>query len=235
MTDLTGKVALVTGASRGIGAAVARAYGAAGAHVILLARTVGGLEETDDAIRAAGGKATIMPADLTDFDKLDSLGPTLMQHFGGLDIFVGNAGQLGTLGPVAHMGAGEFDMVIDVNLKANFRLIRTLDPVLRAAPAGRMLFVTTSQGVTSGRAYWSAYAASKAALESLVKSYAAETGQTNLRVNLVDPGSVRTAMRAKAKPGEDPATLPDPDSITGVFIDLAAEECARHGDVIKID
>lgn len=233
MTDLNGKIALVTGASRGIGAAVAKAYAKAGAHVVLLARTVGGLEETDDAIRAAGGKATIMPADLAEHDKLDALGPTLLNHFGGLDIFVGNAGYLATNGPLASASEKEWDLSLSVNLTANFRLIRTLDPLLQRSSAGRAIFVTS--GVTiEPRAYWGAYAVSKAGLEALAQTYAAETAQTNMRVNVVEPGRVRTAMRAKAYPGEDPAIRPAPDDITAPFIELASDECTRHGEIIRI-
>lgn len=233
MTDLNGKIALVTGASRGIGAAVAKAYAQAGAHVVLLARTVGGLEETDDAIRAAGGKATIMPADLADHDKLDALGPTLFNHFGGLDIFVGNAGYLATNGPLASASAEEWDISLSVNLTANFRLIRTLDPLLQRAEAGRVIFV--SSGVTmEPRAYWGAYTVSKAGLEALAHTYAAETAQTNMRVNVVEPGRVRTAMRAKAYPGEDPAIRPAPDDIVKPFLDLAAPDCAHHGEIVHI-
>lgn len=234
MTDLNGKVALVTGASRGIGAAVAKSYAAAGAHVVLLARTVGGLEETDDAIRAAGGKATLMPADLAEHDKIDALGPTLLQHFGGLDIFVGNAGYLATLGPIAHTSVKEWDISLSVNLSANFRLIRTLDPLLQRASAGRAIFVSTGEGATGGCAYWGVYGVSKAGLEALALSYADETRQTAMRVNVIDPGAVRTAMRARAKPGEDPQSLPHPDDIMQPFLDLAAPDCVRHGEIIRI-
>lgn len=234
MTDLSGKIALVTGASRGIGAAVAKAYAGAGAHVVLLARTVGGLEETDDAIRATGGKATIMPADLADHEALDALGPTLLNHFGGLDIFVGNAGYLATLGPITHTSVKEWTISMDVNLTANFRLIRTLDPLLQRAGAGRAIFVSTGPGVTAGRAYWGSYAVSKAGLEAMAKVYAAEVEQTNIRVNIIDPGGVRTAMRARAKPGEDPMSLPMPEDIVEPFLDLAAEGCTRHGEVVRI-
>lgn len=234
MTDMNGKIALVTGASRGIGAAVAKAYAKAGAHVVLLARTVGGLEETDDAIRAAGGKATIMPADLADHDKLDALGPTLFNHFGGLDIFVGNAGYLATLGPLTHASAEEWDISMSVNLTANYRLIRTLDPLLQRSNAGRAIFVSTGPGVTAGRAYWGAYAVSKAGVEALANVYAAETEQSNIRVNVIDPGSVRTAMRARAKPGEDPMSLPAPDEIVAPFLELASDKCTQHGQIIRI-
>lgn len=233
MTDLSGKIALVTGASRGIGSAVAKAYAKAGAHVILLARTVGGLEETDDAIRVAGGKATIMPADLSDLDKIDALGPTLHQHFGGIDIVVGNAGYLAANGPLAHATAKDWQQTMDVNVSANFRLIRTLDPLLQRSQAGRVIFV--SSGVTiEPRAYWGTYAVSKAALEMLALTYAQETKQTNIRVNIIEPGRVRTAMRAKAYPGEDPAIRSAPDDVVHSFLDLAANDCAHHGEIIRI-
>ncbi|USO03891.1 MAG: SDR family NAD(P)-dependent oxidoreductase [Rhodospirillales bacterium] len=227
--DLSGKIALVTGASRGIGAAVARAYAGAGAHVVLLARSVGGLEEVDDDIRASGGKATLMPQDLLDMAALERLGPALLERFGGLDIFVGNAGMLGTLGPLADADPKEFQKVMDTNVTANFRLIRTLDPLLRASEAGRAIFV--SSGAAHGmRAYWGAYGISKAALEMLAKTYAAETVKTKIRVNFVDPGAVRTAMRASAYPGEDPLSLPAPEEVTDVFLELAAPDCTRHGE-----
>lgn len=232
--DLTGKIALITGASRGIGRAVAMAYAQAGAHVVLLARTVGALEAVDDEIRAAGGEATLMPCDLTKLADLDALGPTLYERFGGLDIFVGNAGMLGTLGPLTHSKAEEFDAVMATNVMANYRLIRTLDPLLQKSEAGRAIFVSTGAGVTAGRAYWGAYAVSKAALETLVKTYAAETEGTALRANIVDPGAVRTDMRAAAKPGEDPMTLPTPEDIVPVFFELAAPDETRHGEIVRL-
>ena len=231
--DLTGRIALITGASRGIGAAVAKAYAKAGAHVILVARTVGGLEEVDDAIRAEGGQATLMPLDLMKLDDLDRLGPTIFERFGKLDILVANAGMLGTLGPMAQSNSREWQKVLDTNLNANYRLIRTLDPLLRASDAGRAMFVSTSTGVTQGRAYWGAYAVSKAALEALVRVYAAETETTNLRVNLVHPGAVRTAMREVAMPGEDPMTLPAPEDIVPVFLKLADPGGAPHGEILQ--
>jgi NAD(P)-dependent dehydrogenase (short-subunit alcohol dehydrogenase family) len=229
--DLTGKTALITGASRGIGAAVAKAYAKAGAHVILLARTRSALEKIDDDIRAEGGSATLMPFNLTRLDEIDKLGPALYEKFGGLDIFVGNAGLLGTLGPLAHSKADEFEKVMAVNVSANYRLIRTLDPLLQKSDAGRAIFVTS--GVTHGlRAYWGAYTVSKCALEGLANTYAAETKETNVRVNIVDPGRVRTKMRASAYPGEDPMTLPAPEDIVPVFMDLVSEDCTHHGEVV---
>lgn len=228
---LAGRIALVTGASRGIGAAVAKRYAAEGAHVILVARTVGGLEEVDDAIRRAGGTATLVPLDLADGNKIDELGARLYERFGKLDILVGNAGTLGVLTPVGHMDPPVWDKVLAVNLTANWRLLRSMDPLLRRAEAGRALFVTA--GVTRGVfPFWGAYAASKAALEALVKTYAAEVASFGIRANLVDPGVVRTALRAQAFPGEDPQTLPTPEAVTEVFVTLAEPSCRRNGQIV---
>lgn len=231
--DLSGRVALVTGASRGIGAAVAKAYAKAGAHVILSARTTGALEEIDDAIRAAGGTATIMPLNLLDLDKVDVMGPAIAEKFGRLDIFVGNAAMLGSLTPLGHIDAKEWQRVMDLNVNANFRLLRTLDPLLRASDAGRVIMVSSSLA-QDARAYWGAYATSKAALEAMTKVYAAETVTTPLRVNLLDPGATRTAMRAKAYPGEDPAKPKAPEDTVPLFLELASPACTAHGDVHKV-
>jgi NAD(P)-dependent dehydrogenase (short-subunit alcohol dehydrogenase family) len=216
---LSGRVALVTGASRGIGYAVASAIAAEGAHVVALARTVGGLEELDDAIRIAGGTATLVPADLRDYPALDRLGAALFERFGKLDVFIGNGGILGRLTPLAHVDPKLWDEVMAVNVTANWRLIRSLDLLLRQSDSGRALFVTS--GVARRvPAYWGPYAVSKAALEALVKTYAAETATTNLRVNLVSPGPVRTRMRAEAMPGEDPETLPPPEAVAAALLPL---------------
>ena len=228
---LDGRVALITGASRGIGAAVARRFAAEGAHVVLVARTVGGLEEVDDEVRSAGGTATLVPLDLTDYAAIDRLGAALFERYKRLDVLVGNAGLLGTLTPVAQVKPAEWAQVLDVNLTANWRLIRSLDPLLRASESGRAIFVTSSVG-HKVRAYWATYAVSKAALEMLVKTYAAEVQKTNLRVNLIDPGRTRTRMRAKAYPGEDPMTLKTPEEITDIFIELAEVSCIRHGETV---
>ena len=233
MIDLSGKVALITGASQGIGAAVAKAYATAGAHVVLLARSQKKLEKIDDEIKEVGGAATLMPFDLMRFDELDKLGAAIFERFGGLDIVVGNAGLLGTLTPLHQISPREFDHVLGTNVTANFHLIRTLDPLLRASNAGRAIFVTTSSSVTQGRAYWGTYALSKAALESMVKVYANETRKTNIRVNLVNPGAVRTDMRASAKPGENPESVPAPEDIVEVFLELARPECTHHGVVLN--
>jgi NAD(P)-dependent dehydrogenase (short-subunit alcohol dehydrogenase family) len=216
---LSGRVALVTGASRGIGYAVASAIAAEGAHVVALARTVGGLEELDDAIRIAGGTATLVPADLRDYPALDRLGAALFERFGKLDIFIGNGGILGRLTPLAHVDPKLWDEVMAVNVTANWRLVRSLDLLLRQSDSGRALFVTS--GVARRvSAYWGPYAVSKAALETLVKTYAAETATTNLRVNLVSPGPVRTRMRAEAMPGEDPESLPPPEAVAAALLPL---------------
>ncbi len=228
---LDGCIALVTGASRGIGAAIARRYAAEGAHVVLCARTVGALEEIDDAIRAEGGAATLAPLDLIDSDAIDNLGATLYQRFGRLDILVGNAGLLGGLSPVGHIEPQVWDAGIRINLSANYRLIRSFDPLLRQSQAGRAIFVTS--GAAPGRAFWGLYAAGKAGLEALVRSYAEEMENTSVRVNIVDPGAVRTGMRAEAFPGEDPETLPAPDAITEVFVELGAPDCQRTGERVR--
>lgn len=230
--DLTGRIALITGASKGIDAVVAKAYAAAGAHVILVARNQRKLEKIDDEIRAAGGKATLLPLDLMQLDELDKLGPSIYERFGKLDIFVGNAGLLGTLGPLPQISTREFQHVLETNLTANFRLIKTLDPLLQASDAGRVIFVSTGQSVVHGRAYWGTYSLSKAALESMARIYAAENEKTKLRINIIDPGAVRTDMRAAAKPGEDPMSLPHPDEIVDMFLDLASPECTKHGEVL---
>jgi len=228
---LAGRVALITGASRGIGAAVAERFAAEGAHVVLIARTVGGLEEVDDRVRAAGGAATLVPLDVTDFAGVDRLRAPLRERFGRLDVLVGNAAILGGLSPVAHVTPESWDRALAVNLTANWRLIRCLEPLLRASDAGRAIFVTS--GVTRGAfAYWSAYAATKAALEALVRSWAAELERTNLRVNLLDPGIVRTALRAEAMPGEDPMSLPEPARLGDAFVALAEPACRRHGETV---
>jgi NAD(P)-dependent dehydrogenase (short-subunit alcohol dehydrogenase family) len=228
---LSGRVALVTGASRGIGAAVAKRFAAEGAHVVLVARTTGGLEEVDDAVRSVGGSATLVPLDLGDFEAIDRLGAALYERFGRLDVLVGNAGLLGTLTPVAHIKPKEWQQVLDINLTANWRLIRSFDPLLRASDAGRAIFVTS--GASKGpRAYWSTYAVSKAALEMLVGIYAAEVTKSKLRVNLINPGRVRTGMRARAYPGEDPQTVPPPEVVTDAFLALADPACTRHGETV---
>ncbi len=230
---LTGRIALVTGASRGLGAAIARAYAREGADLVLTARTQGGLEELDDEIRGIGGKTSLLvPLDLRDFDAIDRLGAALFERFGRLDVLVGNAGQLGTLSPLGHIAPKEWQEVLDVNLTANWRLIRSLDPLLRQSAAGRAIFVTS--GAARGpRAYWGTYAVTKAALEMMVGVYAQEIRQTPIRANLIDPGRTRTRMRARAYPGEDPASVKSPDEITARFVDLACADFAGNGQLVQ--
>ena len=232
MAALAGRIALITGASRGIGAAVARRFAADGAHVVLIARTVGGLEEADDAIRAAGGSATLVPLDLRESAQIDRLGAELYARYGRLDILVGNAGVLGMLAPLGHIDLDVWDEVMAVNVTANWRLIRSMDPLLRQSESGRAIFVTAAQG--SGLfPYWGAYAASKAALEMMVRTYAGEMSKTRLRVNLIDPGIVRTALRAQAFPGESPEALRQPDQVAPHFVPLASADCTRHGELVR--
>lgn len=209
MTDHSGRIILVTGASRGIGYATAKQLAASGAHVIAIARTQGGLEDLDDDIKAAGGQCTLVPMDLKDGDSIDRLGKALHERFGKLDGLLLNAAQLGDITPLPHIKPADFESIMAVNLTANYRLIRSLDPLLRASDAGRVVAVTSSVA-QSHKAYWGTYAISKAALEALANIYAQETEITKVRVNVYDPGGTRTAMRAKAVPGEDASTLPDP-------------------------
>ena len=226
---LEGRIALVTGASRGIGAAVARRFAAEGARLILVARTTGGLEEVDDAVqRASGEPATLVPMDLRDGEQIDRLGGALAERFGRLDILVANAGMLGQLSPVGHFAPEDWEQTLGLNLGANWRLIRSLDPLLRASPAGRAIFVTAAAAETAP-AFWGPYAASKAGLETLVRCYAAETRRSALRVNLLDPGPVATELRRRAYPGEDPSNLPAPDEVTESFVALAEASCQEHG------
>jgi NAD(P)-dependent dehydrogenase (short-subunit alcohol dehydrogenase family) len=227
---LADKIALVTGASRGIGRATALELAKAGAHVVALARTTGGLEELDDEIQKIGGSATLVPLDIKDFTALDRLGASLYERFKKLDVLVGNAGQLGTLSPLGHIDPKTWDDVIAVNVTANFRLIRSLDPLLRASDAGRAVFITS--GVARNvRAYWGLYAASKAALDTIVLAYAGELGRTNVKVNLFNPGPIRTRMRAKAMPGEDPMTLDTPEQAAEAILQLCLPSCTESGRI----
>jgi NAD(P)-dependent dehydrogenase (short-subunit alcohol dehydrogenase family) len=230
---LAGRVALVTGASRGYGRAAALAFAVEGAHVVALARTRGGLTELDDAILERGGAASLIVLDLTDAAKVDALGPTLFERFGRLDVLMAAAGILGTLAPLTHTQTKDWLSVFDVNVHANWRLIRTLDPLLRRSDAGRAIFLTCAAAHESS-AYWGPYAAAKAALESLVLTYAAECEMSAVRVNLIDPGPAATGLRARAFPGENQASLRDPAHAAAAFVDLALPACARQGEILRL-
>lgn len=219
MSDLTGKIVLVTGASRGIGYQAALEAARRGAHIVAVARTVGGLEDLDDEVKAAGSEATLVPLDLRDGDGIDRLGKAIFDRWGKLDGLIGNAGVLGTITPLSHLDVKDFDQALAVNVTANYRLIRSLDPLLRQSDAGRAVFVSSSSS-HSARPFWGLYAATKAALETLVKSYAGELSTTQVKANVYWPGAVRTAMRAKAMPGENPATLPHPGKVAGKLVDM---------------
>lgn len=230
---LDSAVALVTGASRGIGAAAAVELGRMGARVVITARTQGGLEETDDAIRAAGGAATILPLDLRDAAAIDAIGPTIYQRFGRLDILVHNAGVLGKLTPVGHIQPDDWADAVGVNLTAGWRLIRTCEPLLRAAPAGRAVFVTESRA-REPRAYWGAMGATKAAMEHLALTWAQEVATTRLRVNLFDPGPVATRMRFQAFPGEDKSALASPADVAPALAALCLPSEGRNGALVAV-
>jgi len=223
---LEGRVAVVTGASRGIGYQAARAFAAAGAHIVAIARTVGGLEELDDEIQALGGQATLVPLDLQDFDGIDRLGAALNERWGRLDILLANAGVLGQLSPLGHVETKTWDEVMAVNVTANWRLVRSLDPLLRKSDAGRVI-VMSSAAAHKCRAFWGPYSVSKAAVEAIARTYAHETENSPIRVVSVDPGATRTAMRARAMPGEDPASLPEPAEIAAELVKLASPDFER--------
>ena len=231
---LQGKVALVTGASRGLGFATAVHLANEGAHIIATARTKGGLEELDDAVKAAGSTATLVPMSLTDFDAIDRLGAAIFERHKKLDILIGNAGSLGKLTPLAHVEPKVWDEVMAVNVTANYRLIRSLDPLLRAADHGRAIFVTSGLAQKCWP-YWGPYSIGKAALEAMIRTYAAEVATTNLRVNCFSPGATRTKMRATAMPGEDPETLPTPEDVTAQIVPLCLPEHTDNGGVWRYD
>jgi NAD(P)-dependent dehydrogenase (short-subunit alcohol dehydrogenase family) len=237
MTDiskpLAGRVALLTGASRGIGYHTAKALSTAGAHVIAGARTQGGLDDLDDEIRAAGGEATLVPLDLSDMAAIDRLGGVIHERWGKLDILVANAAMLGTISPIGHVDAKVFDRLMTLNVTSTWRLIRSLDPLLRLSDAGRAVVISSSVA-HSARAYWAPYAASKAAVEVLARSWADETKNMPLRVNCVDPGATRTAMRAQAVPGEDPATLPHPSQVGATIASLTYPEIVETGKLYVV-
>ena len=227
---LADRIALVTGASRGIGHATAVALAQAGAHIVAVARTTGGLEELDDRIRALGGSATLVPLDLKDYAGIDRLGLALHQRFGRLDVLVANAGILGPLSPLAHVEAKAWDDVIAVNVTANWRLIRAMDQLLKYSDAGRVVLIS-SGAAASAPAYWGPYSVSKAALENLARTYAAENATTNLRINVFNPGPVRTRMRAQAMPGEDPLTLDSPETIASSIVELCLPDMQASGKI----
>lgn len=230
--DSAERIALVTGASRGIGRAVALGFAKAGIHVIATARTQEDLESLDDEISAFGSHATLVPLDLKDGSAIDRLGGAIAERWKRLDILVANAGLLGSLSPLPHIDPGVWDDLLAVNLTANWRLLRSLDPLLRASDAGRAIFVTTG-AVGKNVPYWGGYAVSKAALNQLAFTYAAETEKTTVRVNLLNPGGTRTAMRAQAFPGEDPETLPAPEELVPLFLRLADPALTETGEIFN--
>ncbi len=231
--NLNGRLALVTGASRGIGYFTALALARAGAHVIASARTVGGLEELDDAIQAAGGSATLVPFDLADMGAIDKLGGSIFERWGKLDILVANAGVLGTISPIGHVEAKVFEKVMTVNVTATWRLIRSVEPLLLKSDAGRALILSSS-AAHKCKPFWGPYSASKAAVEALARTWAGETQRTPLRILSVDPGGTRTAMRAQAIPGEDPMTVPHPSEVAEALLPLVGPEQTETGKLFLV-
>ncbi len=231
--NLGGRVALVTGASRGIGYFLAKGLAKAGAHVIAVARTQGGLEELDDEIKSAGGSATLVPLDLADMAGIDRLGGAIHERWGKLDILFSNAAILGVIAPIGHVEAKVFERVMQINVTATWRLIRAVDPLLKASDAGRAVLMSSSLG-TKPKPFWGPYAASKAAVEALGRTWALETQNSPLRVNLADPGATRTAMRAQAVPGEDPAALPTPQSVAEKLLALASPDLTETGRLFVV-
>lgn len=222
------RIALVTGASRGIGYATALALARGGAHVVALARTVGGLEELDDAVRTASASATLTPLDIRDYPALYRLGAALNERYGRLDVLIGNAAVGAVPSPLDHIEPKAWDESLAINLTANWHLIRAMGPLLKLSVAGRAVFIT-SGAATSARAYRAPYSVSKAALDVLVRTYAEETSSTGVRVNLFNPGPTRTRMRALVMPGEDPATLPAPDEVAAKIVDLCHPDFTETG------
>lgn len=228
MFDLPGRIAVVTGASRGIGYFTALELAKRGAHVVAVARTVGGLEELDDAIREAGSTATLVPLDLADVKAIDTLGGSIHERWGKLDILVANAGILGPISPIGHIKAKDFDKVMTVNVHATWRLMRTVEPLIKASDAGRGIFLSSGVAHTC-RPFWGAYSASKAAIEALARTWAGELVNTPVRINSVNPGATRTAMRAQAVPGENPETLPHPSEVAAKIVKLADPALTETG------
>jgi NAD(P)-dependent dehydrogenase (short-subunit alcohol dehydrogenase family) len=231
-SPLASRIALVTGASRGIGYATARALARAGAHIVAVARTQAGLEELDDDIRNDGGSATLVPLNLSDFDGIARLGAALHERHGKLDILVGNAGVAGPSSPLGHIDLKAWNDVIAVNVTANFQLIRCMEPLLKQSDAGRAVFVT-SAAASKASAYLAPYAASKAALETLARAWAQETAATSIRVNLFDPGPIRTRMRASVFPGEDPMTLDTPEQAAEFILPMCASDWRETGKLFE--
>lgn len=231
--DLKNRIALVTGASRGIGYFTALELAKAGAHVIACARTVGGLEELDDAIKAVGGSATLVPFDLADMNAIDALGASIFERWGKLDILVANAGVLGVISPIGHIEAKTFEKVMNINVTATWRLIRSVDPLLARSHAGRAVIIS-SAAAHKCRPFWGPYSASKAAVEALARTWAGESRSTALRITSVDPGATRTAMRAQAVPGEDPATLPHPCEVAKAILPLVGPDVTETGKLFIV-
>lgn len=231
--DLKGRLALVTGASRGIGYFTAIELAKAGAHVIACARTVGGLEELDDAIKAVGSTATLVPFDLSDMAAIDQLGGHIFERWGKLDIAVLNAGVLGVISPIGHVEAKVFDKVMTINVTATWRLIRSLEPLLVKSDQGRALILSSS-AAHKCKPFWGPYSASKAAVEALARTWAAETQRLPLRILSVDPGPTRTAMRAQAMPGEDPQTVPHPSEVAAKLMALIGPDQTETGKLYQL-
>ncbi len=231
--NLEGKIALVTGASRGIGYFTALELAKAGAHVIACARTVGGLEDLDDAIKAIGGSATLVPFDLADMNAIDALGASIFERWGKLDILVANAGVLGVISPIGHVEAKTFEKVMNINVTATWRLIRSVDPLLTRSDAGRAV-ILSSGAAHKCRPFWGPYSASKAAVEALARTWAGESQSTALRITSVDPGATRTAMRAQAVPGENPETLPHPSEIAKAILPLVGPDVTETGKLFVV-
>lgn len=230
---ITQPIALITGASRGLGRALALQLAKTGAHIIAIARTRGGLEDLDDSIRAIGGSSTLVEMNVTDFDALDRLGASIYERWGKLDILVGNAALLGPITPVNHLDAKSWDQVMATNVTANWRLLRSMDPLLRLSEHARAVFITSSAS-HSCKAYWGPYSISKAALEALVKTYVAETQTTSIKTMLVNPGRMRTAMRKAAYPGEEQDVLPMPETIAAHILPLLHPSSTQNGAIFDV-
>jgi len=229
---LKDRIAVVTGASRGIGRAAAVALSKQGAHIIAVSRTQGGLTDLDDELKQHGGEATLVPLDVCNGEGIDRLGAAIYERWGRLDILVGNAAILGPLTPISHLDPKAWDKLLSVNVSANHRLIRSLDPLLKVSDAGRAIFVTSAVATTN-TAYWGGYGTTKAALEAMVKTYANEVVNTNVKANLLDPGAVHTKMRTQAMPGEDPASLSSPEDIAPLFVEMTAADYTGNGEVVR--